>query len=50
MWFKSCVVIMAWVSAAAPIQLLAQEFPYAVGAAVRRKKILIYRRNDNVNK
>ena len=39
MWFGSGIAVAAvQASAAAPIQLLAQEFPYAAGAAVKKNK------------
>ena len=39
MWLRSHVAMaVLWPAAAAPIQLLAQELPYAIGAAIKRTK------------
>ena len=39
-WFMDPVLLWLWPrpAAAAPIQLLAQELPYAAGAAIKKKK------------
>ena len=39
MWFESCIAVAVHrPAAAAPIRLLAQELPYATGAAIKKKK------------
>ena len=40
-WVKDLVLLWLWhrLAAAAPIQLLAQELPYAVGVALKNKQI-----------
>ena len=42
MWLRSGIAVaVAWDTAAAPVQPLAWELPYAAGVAVKKKKIII---------